>query len=48
MKHIVNITCIMLTVVFVWAIVSWGEIVLKNTTSNPQYSDFNLIVMVLD
>jgi hypothetical protein len=34
--------------VWVWGIASWVEIVCKNTEPNPHYSEYNLLVSVIE
>lgn len=38
---------IMLLIFTAWAALSYLEIIFKNTTANPQYSPFNIIVNFL-
>lgn len=38
-------TVVILTI---WAFLSWSEITLHNKSENPEYSDYNLIIIVMD
>lgn len=35
------------TIVIVWGVVSWMEIILKNTAPNPIYWDWNLWIRLI-
>lgn len=39
------ITCLMLTM-FTWFMLSWFEVVLKNSTPNAQYSMMNMFQII--
>lgn len=47
MKKVVKTIAIMLcTFMFVWSMFSWTEIAAKNNTQDPQYSKYNLFVLL--
>lgn len=53
MKNLINtlgkIIAVLLILILVWIAISYGEIVLKNISDNPIYSDWNLFkIFVLD
>lgn len=40
-----NWLCVM---ILIWGVLSYGEILCKNVRPNPQYSNWNLIMMIFD
>ena len=48
MKKIGTALCILSVAFFVWFLLSWGEIIVKNKDVHPQYSDYNLIRITED
>lgn len=52
MKKAINIVgkiaVVVVCAVWVWGIASWVEIVCKNTEPNPHYSEYNLLVSVIE
>lgn len=48
MKMLSNVLTVAMVVVMTWGVLSWGEICCKNLDENPQYSDYNLIINVVE
>jgi hypothetical protein len=42
-----NMCGLALFLLLIWVFISWGEIIMKNVLVNPQYSDFNFLVVLL-
>ena len=45
-KFLLNLWCACGVVITIWGLISWVEIVCKNTSLNPTYSPINLITMI--
>lgn len=48
MKMLSNVLTVAMVVAMAWGVLSWGEICCKNLDENPQYSDYNLIINVVE
>lgn len=48
MKFIGNLLMIVSVVFLLWCGVSYGEIICKNTSPNPEYSENNIIVNAVE
>lgn len=48
MKILSKILVLISSILVLWGVVSYAEVASKNLDPNPQYSDLNLIVMLLD
>lgn len=48
MNVIGKIAVVVVCAVWVWGIASWVEIACKNTKPNPHYSEYNLLVSVIE
>ena len=47
-KFISKLVSAVLIIVTVWFVCSFGEVILKNTTSSPQYSQVNLFCILTE
>lgn len=47
-KFVSKIVSILLILVTVWFIGSFAEVIAKNTTQNPQYSEINLFCLMTE
>lgn len=47
-KLLKNISWLIVTICLMWIIMSYGEIIVKNVNSNPQYSDWNIITNFIE
>ena len=46
MKILLNILTAIIVAYTIWLAISWIDIVADNNTTNPEHSDFNLIIML--
>ena len=47
MKKILSVVFTIMACVFLaWVALSWGEIIVKNLTTNPQYCPLNIFLLI--
>lgn len=47
-KFIATITCIISAIVVIWTVASFMEIVCNNLDENPEYSEKNIIIQLVE